>query len=221
MIKNILFDLDGTLTDSSQGITKSVRYALEKKGYKNIDADELKSFIGPPLAKMFVSYMGLKDLAEGQKMVEIYREYYKDKGIYENTVYDKIPETLKILNEKGYSLFVATSKPTVFSVKILEKHDLLKYFVCVSGCELDGTRDSKKEVIEYLLNNYDINPEETVMVGDRIYDVEGAKSLGIKSIGVTFGFGSVEEFKDAEYIAENPLEIVNCVEEMQINGRSL
>lgn len=211
MIKNILFDLDGTITDSSLGITKSVKYALEKKGINVASLDELKIFIGPPLSKMFIKYMNLETEEQGREMVALYREYYKDIGIYENTLYDGIKETLKTLKEKGYRLFVATSKPTVFSEEILRKHNILECFEKVSGCELDGTRDSKEEVIKFLLDNYNLNPQETIMVGDRVFDVEGAEKLNIKTIGVLYGFGDEEELKDAVKIAKTPMDIIKLI----------
>ena len=214
MIKNILFDLDGTITDSALGITKSVKYALEKKGVKVNSLDELKIFVGPPLSKIFIEYMGLTTEAQGREMVALYREYYKDTGIYENTLYDGIAETIKKLSDKGYNLFVATSKPTVFSKLILEKHGILNYFKEVSGCELDGTRDSKAEVIKYLIDKYNLLSDETLMVGDRIFDVEGAAEFDIKTIGVLYGFGDEEELKNALATAKTPEEIISIAERL-------
>ncbi len=214
MIKNILFDLDGTLIDSSEGVTKAVKYALEKKGYKIDNLNDLKVFIGPPLCDMFIKYMGLSSEKEGREMVSIYREYYTDTGVYENTLYDGIKETLYKLKEMGYNLYVATSKPTVFSKEIMKQHNLTDAFICISGCELDGTRDSKQEVIQYLLDNYNLNPDETLMVGDRIFDVEGAGALGIKTLGVLFGFGNEEEFKDAIAVAKTASEIPDIVKKL-------
>ena len=197
MYKTLLFDLDGTLTDSSRGITNSVAYALEKYGLPYKNKKELECFIGPPLVKMFMSKFGLGE-AEGLELLALYREYYSVKGIYENDVYGGIPLLLEKLSESGKNLIVATSKPEHFAVKILEYFDLAKYFSVIAGATMDETRTAKSDVIRYALDTANITDiSEVIMVGDREYDVLGAKELGIDSVGVLYGYGSREELESA------------------------
>ncbi len=202
MIKNLLFDLDGTLTDPKVGITSCVAYAAKKEGLGAYDPNEFVSFIGPPLKQMFMSYFNVDDSA-GERLVKYYRERFSTIGLFENTPYDGIELLLENLN--GRNLYVATSKPDVFSLRILEKFGLLKYFKKVYGSSLDGTHTEKGELIAHLLKSESIMPEECIMIGDRKYDVIGAKQNGIKSVGVLYGYGSKSEFEQCkpDYIAEN------------------
>ncbi len=206
----ILFDLDGTLTDPGLGITNSVMHALKKYGIEVADRSELYKFIGPPLTESFEKYYGFS--SEGAKQaVEDYREYYRDKGLYENTVYDGVEALLKTLSEKGKTLIVATSKPEIFAKEVLRHFELDKYFKYIAGGNLDGTRTVKAEVIEYALKTCGIKADENVvMVGDRMHDIIGAKTVGIDSIGVLFGYGSREELENAgaTYIAETVEDII-------------
>jgi phosphoglycolate phosphatase len=193
----ILFDLDGTLTDPSVGITKSVNYALEFFCIHTEDLRELCKFIGPPLMDSFMKYY---DFDEDRAVlgVEKYREYFRETGIYENELIEGIDTLLKKLWEDGRQLIVATSKPKVFADIILEHFDLMKYFRLVCGSELDGTRVNKNEVITYALERAGIKDlGKVVMVGDREHDVIGARKAGIECIGVLFGFGSREELLNA------------------------
>lgn len=199
----ILFDLDGTLTDPGPGITNSVMYALAKYDIKVADRRELYKFIGPPLRESFEKYFGLSE--EGsKKAVEYYREYYRDKGIFENSVYEGIGDLLKGLKGKGAALLLATSKPEVFAKRILEHFGLAGYFTCIAGSNLDGTRVEKDEVIKYALESCNIAVlSSAIMVGDREHDIIGAKKAGISSLGVLFGYGSRRELEEAgaDYIA--------------------
>lgn len=206
--KYILFDLDGTLTDSKEGITKSVQYALSKFGIEARNLDELQKFIGPPLYDAFIEYYGFSE-EKSLEAVKYYRERFREKGIFENKVYEGIPELLERLKESDFKLIIATSKPTEFSEKIVKHFDIYKYFDDVVGSEFDGTRGKKDEVIQYILDKYKIAKSDAVMIGDRKYDMTGAHKSGIAAIGVTFGFGSIEELKDAgaDYIAGSPKEI--------------
>jgi len=193
----ILFDLDGTLTDSSMGITNSVMYALEKYGIEVSDRSELYKFIGPPLQDSFRKYYGFSK-EEAKKAVEYYREYYKDKGIFENLVYDGFEDLLKILKDNSHKLIVVTSKPEVFAKQILEHFDIGKYFTYIAGSNLDGTRIEKYEVIKYALESCSITDlSKAIMVGDREHDIIGAKKAGIDSIGVLFGYGNRDELEKA------------------------
>lgn len=193
----ILFDLDGTLTDSGIGVTNSVRYALDKFGIEVKDRSELFKFIGPPLKYSFGNFCGFS-AEQINRAIEYYHEYYEDKGIFENKVYEGLEEQLKALKDDGRTLIVATSKPEVFAKKILEHFNISQYFADICGCNMDETRVNKGEVIQYDLESCGITDlSKTVMIGDRKYDVIGAKEAGIKSIGVLYGFGSRDELEQA------------------------
>lgn len=209
----ILFDLDGTLTDPGLGITNSVMYVLKKYGIDVPDRSELYKFIGPPLAESFEKYYGFSKEVS-YKAVDCYREYYRDRGLYENTVYDGIENLLKELNEKGKTLIVATSKPEVFAKEVLRHFGLDKYFKYIAGGNLDGTRTVKAEVIAYALETCGItDKEDAVMVGDRMHDIIGAKTVRIDSMGVLFGYGSREELENAgaDFIAEGVSDVLKYV----------
>ncbi len=210
-----LFDLDGTITDSAPGITNSVVYALKKYGVEETDYDKLCKFIGPPLVDSFQEYYGFSR-EKALEAVEYYREYYRDKGIYENSVYDGFEEVAKTLKEHGKRLAVATSKPEPFAKRIIEHFGLALYFDCVAGMELDGRRGTKAEVIRYAMDLVRVKDKRGVlMVGDRRHDVMGARSTGIDCLGVLYGFGTREELAQAgaDYIAETVEEILDymCV----------
>ncbi len=207
--KFILFDLDGTLTDSGQGITKCVRYALMHFGIDEPDLDKLRCFIGPPFRESFMKYYGMSE-AQSVEAIEKYRERYRTTGIFENRVYDGIEDMLKFLKKNGKILVVATSKPTVFAIQVLTKYGLDKYFTLISGSELDGRRTDKAEVIQYTLNKLGIRDlSEVIMVGDRKHDIIGAKKCGIHSVGVRFGYAETNELETAgaDYIADSVEEL--------------
>lgn len=203
----IFFDLDGTLTDPGEGITNSVMHALKKYGIEGRNREEFYSFIGPPLHESFGKYLGCSE-EESLRAVEYYREYYRDRGIFENRVYDGIPELLERLKNAGYILAVASSKPEVFVKMILEHYGLEKYFDFAGGALLDGSRVKKADVISHVLNNLPTRGE-ILMVGDREHDVLGAADFGMDCLGVTFGYGSRQELENAgaKYIADSPEEI--------------
>lgn len=209
----ILFDLDGTLTDPKVGITKSVQYALNKMGIKEDDLNKLTKFIGPPLAHSFMEFYNFNE-KEAYQAVEFYREYFAAKGIFENKVYEGIPELLQELYDKRLVLAVATSKPTVFARKILEHFNLIHYFADVIGSNLDGSRVDKGEVIKEALRVMDIRDlEKTVMIGDRKHDVIGAHRNNIKAIGVIYGYGGREELEKAgaDYVVSTVKELENLL----------
>lgn len=202
---HILFDLDGTLTDSGEGIVNSVYYSLLKYNIKVADRAELCKFVGPPLAESYQKFFGFSK-EESIKAVEYYREYYREKGIFENKVYDGVPKLLKSLSGAGKTLVLATSKPHIFAEKILKHFNLLKYFSYISGAELSGERTKKDEVIKYALKEFPQIPlENIIMVGDREHDIIGANACKIDSAGVLYGYGALEEFKsnNATYIAKD------------------
>lgn len=203
--KYILFDLDGTIIDPKIGITKSVQFSLKNFGIYVEDTDDLIPFIGPPLRESYKKYYGFDDKAT-EKAVEGYREYFTKQGIFENTLYDGIEHLIKTLYDNGKKVILATSKPAVYAEEIIRHYNLEAYFSFISGSELDGKRSKKSEVIRYALENMNINTlDETIMVGDKEHDIIGAKEVGIDSIGVLYGYGSMNELKDAgaDYIAEN------------------
>ena len=211
-LKAVLFDLDGTLTDPGEGITRSVEYALRAYGIEVKDRRELYPFIGPPLADSFSRYYGFSE--EGAKAaVEKYREYYRERGIFENLVYGGIPALLEALKAKGLSLFLATSKPEEFAEKILSRFSLSPYFTAVYGATMDGSRVDKEDVLAYALERAALSPEECLMVGDRCFDVEGARRVGIPAIAVTWGYGSREELTAAKplALAEHPEDLCSQI----------
>ncbi len=211
--KTILFDLDGTLTDSEEGITRCVKYALESLGENIPDDDTLNRFIGPPLIESYMKYCGLS-FEKAELAVVKYRERFSVTGLYENSVYDGIENLLKHLKAAGLKLIVATSKPQVFAVRILEYFGLTSYFDLIVGSELDGTRNNKGDVISHVFDLTGIDKGPAIMVGDREHDVFGAKSQGIPCVGVLYGYGSREELESAgaDYIIEtvNDLERFFC-----------
>ncbi|XXM72491.1 HAD family hydrolase [Lysinibacillus sphaericus] len=211
--KVILFDLDGTLSDPGEGITKSVQYALSRMGIEEPDLHSLGKFIGPPLQDSFADRYGF-DESQTRKAIEYYRDRFKVKGIYENTLYESIPSLLTDFKEQGLMLAVATSKPTVFAVEILKYFNIDHFFSLITGSNLDGTRTSKTEIIEYVIR--ELNEEERssfVMIGDRKHDIIGAKNTGIDSIAVTYGYGSFEELSQSEptYLARDAAGIRDIV----------
>ena len=213
MFDYILFDLDGTITKSEQGIVNSVIYALKEFGINETDREKLKAFIGPPLDASFMKYYGF-DACKAKKAVEYYRVYYKDKGIFEAPLYEDVKQTLVTLKSMGKRLFLATSKPTVFAKQILEHWEIDGFFEDAVGSNLDGTRVKKDEVITEVLNSNRISDRSKVlMVGDREHDILGAKKVGIKSVGVLYGYGDLDELNSAgaDFIIENIGDIINIV----------
>ena len=193
----ILFDLDGTLTDPGLGITNSVAYALERYGIHVADRRELYPFIGPPLVDSFQRFYGFSP-ADARAAVDVYREYFADRGIFENEVYPGIPALLSRLRAAGLKLVMATSKPEEFAVRIAEHFGIAEYFDCIAGAAMDETRTQKWEVIEYALDRCGVTDRSAVlMVGDREHDVLGAARCGIPCLGVLYGYGSREELETA------------------------
>ena len=209
----IFFDLDGTLTDPGEGITNSVAYALKKEGIEPPERQQLYRFIGPPLVDSFMKYYDFSK-ERAHRAVEEYREYFRERGIFENRVYDGVPKLLTSLTAQGKKLVLATSKPELFAIRILEHFDLSRFFTFVAGALMDETRTAKGDVIAYALQSCGITDRSRVlMVGDRLHDVKGAQQCGLDSVGVLFGYGSREELTEAgaTYIAETVEEIEQFV----------
>ncbi|MHB8171802.1 MAG: HAD family hydrolase [Thermincolia bacterium] len=204
--ETILFDLDGTLTDPELGITKSVQHSLKYFGIIENNLDNLVKFIGPPLKESFQEYYSFTE-EQSITAVEKYREYFSVSGMYENAVYPMIPELLEDLISYNKRLIIATSKPTFFADKILKYFNLDKYFEFISGSNLDGSRVKKSEVILHAIEECKLElNEKMVMIGDRKHDLIGAREVGIASIGILYGYGSVQELQK-----EHPTVIVDSV----------
>lgn len=203
MKKYIFFDFDGTLFDTAEGVTKCAQYALERLGI-NAELNELMCFCGPPLTEMFSEKYGMDD-ETAKRAVDIYRERYNPIGWTECRPFAGMPELVERLHGEGYKVAVTTSKPTEFTRRILENFGLDKDFDLISGAEFDGTRSKKWEVIDYALEYFGISPDEAILVGDRKYDVLGAKRCKVPCVGVRFGYAEPGELEEngAVYIAED------------------
>ena len=205
MKQYLLFDLDGTLTDPKEGITTSVQYALSSLGIVVENLDDLCCFIGPPLTDSFAEYYGLNP-EQTQAAILKYRERFSVTGLYENEIYPGIADMLEALEAAGKTLLVATSKPQVFAELILEHFAIRQYFSFVGGSGLDGSRNTKGEVIAHVLSECGISDvAQAVMIGDRKHDVQGAKEHGMEAVGILFGYGDRTELEQAgaDWIAED------------------
>ncbi len=216
MIKYIFFDLDGTITDPAEGITNSVAYALEQYGIQVTDRSQLNKFIGPPLSQSFEKFYGFSS-EKAVQAVEVYREYFSPKGLYENKVYDGIEKLLSQLKAEKYTLVIASSKPKIFVDRILEHFSLMKYFDATFGSELDGTRVKKDEVIRYALDTLGISSADVLMIGDREHDIIGAHKNKITAIGVLYGYGSKKEHENAgaDHIANTVQELYDTIKNIK------
>jgi HAD hydrolase, family IA, variant 1 len=201
--KHILFDLDGTIVRSDLGITRGVQKSLEHFGIYE-EPENLKKFVGPPLVESYTKIYGLS-LLQYEKALEIFHEYYRSTGIFECELYEGIEEMLKVLS-KDYRLYIATSKPEKEARRVIEHFGLDKYFTFVGGSDGDFNtkRSTKAAVIEYVLKSNNIEDKTAaIMVGDKVHDIVGANTVGLKSIGILYGYGSMEEFDKANYIVRN------------------
>ncbi|MBR5318917.1 MAG: HAD family hydrolase [Peptococcaceae bacterium] len=209
MISHLLFDLDGTLTNPKEGITKCVQYALHAFGIEEPDLEKLVPFIGPPLRQSFMEFYGFSE-EDAIKAVDSYRERFSTIGLFENFPYPGIAAMLQKLQAQGKILAVASSKPTVFVHQILEKFELAQYFTVIEGSNMDGSRVDKKEVIAEVLQQLGNPPaDQLLMIGDRKFDVIGAREMGFACVGVRFGFAAPGELEDsgAIYVAETVQEL--------------
>ncbi|MBD5481675.1 MAG: HAD hydrolase-like protein [Lachnospiraceae bacterium] len=218
MISKLLFDLDGTLTDPKEGICKSVQYALHAFGIEEPDIDKLEPFIGPPLMDSFMEFYGMTK-ERAAEAVDKYRERFSVTGWSENIVYEGVPHMLKGLRDAGYVLAVASSKPTVFVERILTHFGLRDAFSVVVGSELDGRRTGKDEVIAEALRQLFAKQgdEDLLMIGDRKFDVEGAHALGIRCVGVTYGYAQPGELTEAQadFLAASPEKLLELLLELR------
>jgi len=203
--KHIIFDLDGTLSDSREGIFNAYYYAFEKLNLKKPDSALLMTLIGPPLQKGFADAFGLLG-ADNEKAVKVFREYYSSKGLFENTLYDGMKDLLIKLTRAGALIYVATSKYNLYAHQVLQYFDIAGYFTEISGADYSGYHASKTDLIAALLRrNNIVDPLEVVIVGDTRYDIDAANELGIDSVGVAYGFTSYDDITayNPDYIAEH------------------
>ncbi len=208
MIKNIIFDLDGTITNSYEGIVNAVKFSLDKINFK-YDESKLISFIGPPLKDSYME-LGFSE-TESKERIEDFRDYYFEKGMKEMELYDGIVETIQKLHDKGYRIYLATSKVESSARKILSDNNLLKYFSYAAGATMDQSRVEKEDVIAYLIEKTGIKPEESIMVGDRHHDIEGARLNNIKAIAARYGFGNENEYENAVFVAKKSTDVYEYV----------
>ena len=211
MHKNILFDFDGTISDTSDGIINAAQYALNRF---NIDCSEidLNNFIGPPLQDAFKNFCGIKE-EQILDAIQIFREYYQEQGLYESKIYPEIDDIIKKLYDSECELFIASTKPTAFIEILLDKYKLKQYFTYVCGSPLHGECTAKDIIISNVIERFKLDLNKTIMVGDRKHDIIGAKKNMIASIGVEYGIGTIEELKkySPEYIAKTPKDILRFI----------
>lgn len=212
--KAIFFDLDGTLTNPEEGIINCIRYAAEHYGV-TIDRKDRRKYIGPPLVDTFIELLG-PDVQQAEEAVAKYRERFRPIGLYENEIYDGVPETLAQLKDMGYVLCTASSKPQRFVDTILEHFDIKKYFDFVGGASMDGKISKKEDVINLVLEETGFTPQQVLMVGDRMFDLTGAKEFGMDAVGVLYGFGSYEELSSYDNIAllNDISQLINILEKV-------
>ncbi len=213
---NVLFDLDGTLTDPFLGITRCISHALLALNRQAPPQENLKWCIGPPLKNSFVKLLNSEDDKLAEEALSIYRERFGSVGLFENKLYKGVPDALRALQEKGHILFVATSKPSVYAKQIIEHFGLQRYFRTIHGSELDGSRSDKTELISHILLSEGIASSETWLVGDRKHDMIGAKANGVRGVGVLWGYGTVDELEasGAQVCIKHPGELATLFNEM-------
>lgn len=196
-ITSTFFDLDGTLCDPRDGIVRCLQYALRELGHTQLPDDQLVRYIGPPLYDSFAALLDSNDAELVKRAVELYRERFASKGMFENKLYAGIPDALRKLNTQHFQLHVVTSKPTAFARQIIGHFGLERFFHNIHGSELDGTSADKRQLIAHVLEQEQIHPPEAVMVGDREHDIRGAIANGVRPVGVLWGYGSREELTQA------------------------
>ncbi|UCD49193.1 MAG: HAD hydrolase-like protein [Phycisphaerales bacterium] len=212
-ISTLFFDLDGTLTDPREGITRCIQYGLEQVGRPFPRQEKLVKYIGPPLRWTFPDLLGTDDAELVDAAIRHYRQRYADVGLFENVIYDGIPELLSALHGDGFKLYVVTSKPTIYAERIVRHFGLDPYFDATFGPELNGRFDDKTELVAHILCERDLQPGRTVMIGDRASDIAAGQANGTRTLAVTYGFGSLEELTavGSDTICHRPAEIGETV----------
>jgi phosphoglycolate phosphatase len=220
---NLLFDLDGTLTDPREGIVRCIQHALVTLGYSSPDASALERFIGPPLAESFQVLLGTSDEERIRQAIAAYRVRFSGQGIFENRLYPDVPSGLSSLCALGHTLWVVTSKPGVYAQRIVEHFGLSRHFQAVYGSELSGERAHKAELIRYVLQQENLSPQAVLVVGDREYDVLGARANGLGSVGITWGYGSMAELELAkpDAIVSSMSELIEYISQSEPRSSSL
>ncbi len=208
---NVLLDLDGTLTDPALGITSCITYALTRLGIAAPPSHTLHFAIGPPLRGSFATLLATDDAQLIERAMVLYRQRFADTGLFENALYDGVPETLAALKAQNHRLILATAKPHVYARRILDHFGILAPFDAIYGSELDGTRQHKGDLLAYLIACENIDPSTAVMVGDRHHDIDAAHANGCLAIGVTYGYGTAQELSHANLLCASPLTIVDAV----------
>lgn len=208
--RNLIFDLDGTLTDPADGITRCYQYALDALGVRVPARSDLLKFIGPPMRQNFAALLGAGDAGLIERAVSLYRERFARVGLYENEVYAGTREMLASLRDADFRLFVATSKVTEYSVLVLEHFALTEFFDAVYGATPDGSLDDKSLLLARLLAEERLDPSESVMIGDREHDIRAAHRNGVRAVGIAYGYGSRAELTaaGAEFICDSPSQVV-------------
>lgn len=195
MIRNILFDFDGTLVDTSEGIVKSMQYACDCLGYDNVRDEIIRKWIGPPLQEMLQRILSTGNDDEIRNGIRLFRERYEKFGIVETSLYPYVQENLQKMKSKGIRLFIATSKPEAFVEKISKRYDIIDYFDEISAVKMHGTSPSKTERIGCLMKKHKMYPENTIMIGDRHEDAEAASANLLRCIGVSYGYDDINNLK--------------------------
>ena len=213
-MKALLFDLDGTLTDPREGITRSIAHALERLGIEPPPLQQLTFAIGPPLRLSFARLLATEKRETIELAVKHYRERFADVGLFENAPYDGIAETLGALAAGGAPLFVATSKPLVYARRIVDHFDLGRHFIEVHGCELDGTREDKRDLIAHILPRHRLDAARAVMIGDRGADMLAARHHGLGAVGALWGYGTREELLEhgAQRLCAGPRQLIETLD---------
>ncbi|MBL6657093.1 MAG: HAD-IA family hydrolase [Flavobacteriales bacterium] len=206
-MKNLLFDLDGTIIEPKEGILNSIRHTAQKMGVVAPSDETLHQFIGPPIMESFQHKLGLT-YEQALEAVGYFRSYYAHTGIHQNALFPYVDELLKALKVEGYTLFVATSKPTLFAKEILKDHQLDTLFVEIVGCNMDNSRSDKAEIIAYIVEKYGLDVSECLMIGDTKYDIIGAKKHAMLSVGVNYGHG--------DFSQHIPQHTVDSCEELEV-----
>jgi phosphoglycolate phosphatase len=212
-MRSVLFDLDGTLTDPREGITRSIAYALERMGLQPPALDDLTFAIGPPLRRSLATLLNDETPAAVERALALYRERFADVGLYENAPYEGIVEALQAVAARGATLYVATSKPRVYAERIVRHFGLDAHFEAIHGCELDGTREDKRDLLAHLLPHHGLDARHAAMIGDRGADMVAARHHGVRAIGALWGYGTREELVQggAHSFCTRPSELAACL----------
>ena len=211
MITHALLDLDGTLTDPALGITSCIAYALARLDVAVPPASQLQFAIGPPLRGTFATLVGTDDTIIIEQAMVFYRERFADVGLFENDIYEGVPEMLATLKARNIALLLATAKPHVYARRILAHFDILAPFDAIYGSELDGLHQHKGDLLAYLIDQEGIDPQNTVMIGDRHHDIDAARATGCHAIGVTYGYGNAAELAHADRLCASPARIAETI----------